>query len=107
MGQLYNCGVNHAGDLVHEIPKTNISAAEIMVLNHVHGEGSVVRIEPTKTVRTPHKKEYEYLVDTYGPKAVMEVFGTGFNVRLPNKLDLDAMNDDGDEELSEEDLKVE
>ena len=105
MGQLYNCNVRPGGDLIHDVPKTDVSAAEIMVLNHVHGEGSVINIEPTKTTRTPHKQEYNRLTDVYGPRAVQEVFGNVFNVRLPNKLDLDAM-EEGDEELDDEDLKV-
>jgi len=108
MGQLYNCNVRPGGDLIHDVPKENLSAAEIMVLNHVHGEGSVVNIEPTKTTRTPHKEEYGRLCDVYGAKSVQEVFGNIFNVRLPNKLDLDAMDDDDEpeKELSDKDLNV-
>ena len=107
MGQLYNCSVRPGGDLIHDVPKKDVSAAEIMVLNHVHGEGSVINIEPTKTTRAPHKQEYNRLTDVYGAKAVQEVFGNVFNVRLPNKLDLDTMeDDDGEEELSDKDLDV-
>ena len=112
MGQLYKCSVRPGGDLIHDVPKTGVSAAEIMVLNHVHGEGSVINIEPTKTNRTPHKQEYNRLAQVYGSRAVHEVFGNVFNVRLPNKLDLDAMNDeDGDDgeeqkELTDKDLDV-
>jgi hypothetical protein len=109
MGQLYKCNVRPGGDLIHDVPKTDVSAAEIMVLNHVHGEGAVINIEPTKTTRTPHKQEYNRLGDIYGLKAVQEVFGNVFNVRLPNKLDLDAMEEDDGEpekELNDKDLQV-
>ncbi len=101
--QRYSCNVRPGGDLIHDVPKSGMSAAEIMVLNHIHGEGAVVHIEPTKMDRMKSKDEYEHLRQVYGDKPVIEVFGNGFNVQLPSKLDLGI---DEEEEHDDKDLEV-
>lgn len=96
--QRYSCNVRPGGDLIHDVPKTGVSAAEVMILNHIHGEGAVVNIQPEKMDRTPSKVEYKKLVETYGDRPVIEVFGSGYNVQLPSKLELDSEEEEFEEE---------
>ncbi|MBB3980097.1 hypothetical protein GGQ64_005344 [Rhizobium azooxidifex] len=43
---LYNCKVRLSGSLYNEVPKSQISAAEIIVLRTIHGADSVADIVP-------------------------------------------------------------
>lgn len=43
---LYNCKVRLAGSLYNEVPKTGITAAEIIVLRTIHGDDAVADIVP-------------------------------------------------------------
>lgn len=45
--QLYSAKVRLKGDLYNEVSKTALSAAEILLLQHIHGADSVVGITPT------------------------------------------------------------
>lgn len=86
--QRYSCNVRPGAELTHEVPRINISAAEIMVLQHIHGEGSVVNIRVGKGAgdKTTHKDEYDRLVEQYGLEKVAPVLGSGFAINLPNRL---------------------
>jgi len=44
--RLYHCHVRLGGKTSNEVPLFAITAAEIIVLRHIHGDDSVVRIEP-------------------------------------------------------------
>ena len=43
---LYNCKVRLSGSLYNEVPKSQISAAEIIVLRTIHGSDAVADIVP-------------------------------------------------------------
>lgn len=43
---LYNCKVRLSGSLYNEVPKTGITAAEIIVLRVIHGDDAVADITP-------------------------------------------------------------
>lgn len=87
--QFYHCNIRPGGDLGHEVPKKDISAAEIMVLQYIHGNDAVVDIRQGKSNKKPGlaKKEYEKLMGQYGPAPVKAMFGEGYNVQLPDRLE--------------------
>lgn len=84
--QIYDCQVRHAGNMLHTIPKYNVTAPEVLILRNIHGEDAVVDIKPRKNDRRPHLAEIERLKAEYGIKAFSEVFGTGYIEKLPQKL---------------------
>lgn len=96
----YNCVVRLGGELGQEVPKSNISAAHIIMIMSEHGSDSVrditmhsrvmkVEEEGVKLpqVVTDHKlrafleKEFNKKEDKVG-----KVFGTFFGAKLPEKL---------------------
>lgn len=48
------------------VPKFGITAAEIAVLRHIHGEDSVTDVEPVGTVQRTHRDERRRLTELYG-----------------------------------------
>lgn len=64
--QLSNVEVRLAGNVLHTVPKMGVTPAEIVVLQHIHGEGSVVDIRPTgKNSRHTHQQEFARLSGLY------------------------------------------
>ena len=117
--QTYDCTVRLSGDMRSEVFKSGVTAAEIMVLNHVHGgeaEGEeeneftgepVVKIKPDGFISRTHKAERRRLVGIYGAKRVKEVFGPpAMASRLPRVLkdipDVAGESDSGDGDDTEE-----
>ena len=84
--QNYNCKVRLAGKIANEVFKEGVTAAEIIMFRHVHGDDSVVNISPTIMDKRSHEEERKRLSDTYGPEKVLFLFGPGHN-RLPVELD--------------------
>jgi hypothetical protein len=82
----YDATVRLAGSPLHEVQKENLSASEILILRAIHGDDAVVNIKWKTSDRTPHADERERLIQFYGEKAFEKVFGTGYNIRLPNEL---------------------
>ncbi len=101
---LYDCKVRLSGSVLNEVPRTNVSAAEIFVLRGIHGEDAVVDITDAKirqkeeTARAKEtgwapkhpearrqSAEREYLEFVYGEKIINELFGASFR-SLPTKL---------------------
>ena len=101
--KVYNCMVNLGGPILHLVPKENISAAEIHLLLHMHGDDVVRNIEETGSVNLSHGALYDYFLSRYGDRAVEGCFGKKTrSLRLPDEIDLDAMyaappeDEDGD-----------
>lgn len=64
--QLHNVTVRLGGSLNNTVPKFRVTAAEVLVLRHIHGDDSVVDVIPTdfdKKLR--HDSEYARLAHVY------------------------------------------
>lgn len=82
--QTYNCLVNVGGSIRTEVPKTNVTAAEIAVIRSLHGDDAVTAIvEVGANDKRSHVGERERLIHAYGFKPVEKLFGTQINVKLP------------------------
>lgn len=55
-----------AGDTGNQVPKRGVTAAEIAVLNAIHGDGACVDIEPAGDVQRSHREERARLLHIYG-----------------------------------------
>lgn len=69
--QLYKCVLRLNGSLYNEVPKRDVTAAEIEVLRAIHegpetGVETIVRIEATRKVDRSDKAERERLQELYG-----------------------------------------
>lgn len=84
--QVYDCKVRLAGELKNEVAKFGCTAAEIMVLRHIHGQDSVVGLRKTVMDKRPHLQERQRLDDIYGRKATTAIFGVP-GAQLPVTLD--------------------
>ena len=74
---LYNCKVRLGGSLYNEVPKPEITAAEITVLRVIHGDDSVVDIEPAgENKKLSSLKVRSELALQYG-KALRGIEGVG------------------------------
>lgn len=93
--QLYNCVVRHAGNLGMTVHKIDLSAAEIVVLRHLHGADAVVNVSPSRETRLDSRKVRERLVELYGDKAVVECF-PGATPRLPATLAEAGVEEEGE-----------
>lgn len=82
--QRANCTVK-LGSLGNTVAKTNVSPAEAACLLAIHGEGSVVDVQPTIMDKTPHTQERSRLRTTYGEHVVDRLFPGEFN-KLPTKF---------------------
>lgn len=65
MMRLYDCQVRLGGTTSSEVPKSGISAAEILTLRHIHGDDSVVKITPKNRSQASHAAERDHLMRTY------------------------------------------
>lgn len=90
-----------AGDSANQVPKYNVTAAEIAVLNAIHGDGSVIDIEPAGNVNRTHREERARLLSIYAkmqdgkdvspvstlfPGAAARVFETLAELDLPPEM---------------------
>lgn len=50
--QLCNVTVRNGGSLLHTVPRLNVTPAEILILQRIHGEDAVVDIRPTRVDKT-------------------------------------------------------
>lgn len=96
----YSAKVNIAGDRNSVVRKTNLTAAEVMVLQAIHGAGEVhdIKKQPAQgRDNTPHAEVRDYLMKRYGRVRVgpssdrrpvlVSVFPGWPNVNLPSDLD--------------------
>lgn len=54
------------GDSGNVVPKYNVTAAEIAVLRHIHGDEAVMDVEPSGEVKRNSRVERQRLVEAYG-----------------------------------------
>lgn len=100
--KIYDCKVNLGGPILHLVPKTNISAAEITLLLALHGDDSVRDIEAKSEAAIPAGQLYDFLASRYGDRAVLASFGPkSRNIRLPDEIDIEAMYAAPDDENDE------
>ena len=69
--QLYECTVRLGGSMTNEVPKVDVTAAEIQVLRAIHqgvdaGVDAIIRIKPTRHVDRDDMEERERLQRIYG-----------------------------------------
>jgi hypothetical protein len=80
------------------LPDDHLTAAEIMILRHLHDTDSVVNIEVRGEQRRSHRYEKTRLLERYGKKPFEAVFGPVDGVtRLPEELGRDEDEGEGDE----------
>jgi hypothetical protein len=94
--QIVNCDVHLGGDRNHVVPKTGVTVAEIEILRVLHGEDSVVNINPTKQDTRKHAEELDRLRKTYkrklpgpdskGSKNIVDTVYPGPRPNLPATL---------------------
>lgn len=80
--QLANCRVRLGGDMTNEVLKQSVTPAEVAVLRLIHGDDSVLKVEPFKQDKRPHAQEFERLLAEYGQKVVEAAF-PGVAPQLP------------------------
>lgn len=98
--QLSNCVLRLNGSLLHTVPKTNVTPAEILVLQKIHGSDAVVDVRPTKFDQNRgHRVEFDRLADLYDKgagdsaipeeesKSILNQLFPGAMKKLPTKLD--------------------
>ena len=88
---LYDCKVGfRASDgpvVIHEAWKLGVTAAEVMVLQTIHGDDLVTNIRfSRKALDRPRKLERERLTLLYGDNGVREALGAK-SAKLPTELD--------------------
>ena len=100
--QLYDATVRLSGNPMQEVPKQNLTAPEVMLLQKIHGGvDAVVRIAKRKMDKRSHGEERARLGALYGDQQVFSLFGPD-HTKLPVKLDnIEFVDDD---ELSDDDL---
>lgn len=87
--QIYDCIVRLAGDITNEVPKTDATAAEIIVLRHIHGGDAVIGIKKRHMDKRPHSVERDRLSLRYGFGITEHLFGATHN-KLPVELNKDT-----------------
>lgn len=83
--EMYNCKVRLGGSVSNEVPKANASAAEIIVLRHLHGAEAVIDIDLVSDAKVAHQAVRDDLAKVYGEAVVEELFGPAHR-DLPIKL---------------------
>lgn len=94
--QQANCHVRLAGDVGNEVFKSCITPAELLILQAIHGGGSVLKIEPRGMDKRSHADEIERLKTEYGDDNFKKVF-PGFAPQLPvsfRDVGVDVHSDD-------------
>lgn len=94
--QMYNCQVRLGGLTTSEVPKDGVTAAEIVVLRHIHGSDAVVRIVPKNKGIASNSMERTRLRSLYEVSdrqagLIDSIFGVA--AALPQEIDIDAFSD--------------
>lgn len=63
--KLYSCKVRIGGSLYNEVRKSDVTAPEIVILKHMHGDDAVVEIEETGKNKLSQGEERERLIGLY------------------------------------------
>ena len=83
--QTYRCKIRLANHVNNEVAKNGVTAAEVMCLRKLHGDGAVLDVRPIKMDKRSHDEERDRLVRKYGQGTVTALFGNAFQ-KLPGKL---------------------
>lgn len=83
--RVYSCVVNCGGNVLNQVRKPEVTAAEIILLQSIHGEDAVTDIMPIRMDKRSHAAERDRLGGIYGDDKVGRTFGPSFNP-LPVKL---------------------
>lgn len=84
---LYNCIVSLSGNILNQVPKREISPAEISVLRVLHGDDAVVSINKVRSTKRSHAVERGKLEGVYGKPVVASLFGPAIaGAKLPVEL---------------------
>lgn len=70
--KLYSCKVRLSGSLYNEVPKTDVTAAEVTLLQTLHGTDSVVQIYETGKNKVGQSDERSRLIEVYGAGLVAQ-----------------------------------
>lgn len=73
--KLHTCKVRLQGEVKDEVLKINATAAEIRVLQSIHGDDAVLDIKPTGEADRSEAEERKRLMAIYGQRTVEEMFG--------------------------------
>lgn len=91
--ETYSCFVNLGGDPGQQVPKDNVTAGEIAVLQAVHGPDAVTEIRSTGKVERSNKQERERLNYFYSASATRDgnanalaTLFPGIGARLPTNV---------------------
>lgn len=91
--EIAHCFVALGGDIQNTVPKSNVTAAEIAVLQVIHGNDAVRDIEPVGSIQRSQREERERLRAVYGRardsegRSLVEVLYPGAAARTFEKLD--------------------
>ena len=97
---IYSAVVRPGGLQLNEVPKTDLTSAEIVLLRKIHGNDAVIKIQWLKSDRRSHASERDRLTGIYGEKAFENTFGAGYDIKLPNELPDVESGEDEEEEAS-------
>jgi hypothetical protein len=75
----FDCKVRLAGSVGNEVRKELVTAAQIIILRHIHGEDSVLDIVGRPEVKRGDTEERDRLAKEYGALKVAELFGPVHN----------------------------
>ena len=90
--RLYDCHVRLGGITSSEVPKHDITAAEILILRHLHGDDGVVRIVSKAEIAINQfelrdQLRYKYEVSEHQVGLIVKVLGLDHMNNLPDELD--------------------
>lgn len=71
--QICSCTVRIGGSPVHTVQKDDVTPAEILVLQQIHGTDAVIEIKPLRMDKRSHPAEWDRLCERYGaaPEGLM------------------------------------
>lgn len=84
--QLYNCKVRLSGSRDNEVQKTGMTAADIVLIEFIHGPDSVTGIYPEGEDKATKDAVLDRMLQTYPKKAVNSVFPGG-SALIPERID--------------------
>lgn len=96
--RVYSGKVRLAGNVYHEVPKTGMTAAEVILLQHIHGDDALVALKPEGNLSCKDAFERNRLQEIYGEDKVKTVFGIS---SLPLPQELSGFEDEAEDTKAE------
>lgn len=75
----------------HTFPRADLTAPEIAVLRHIHGDDCLTDIKPREEIKRTQAEELARLEGKYTAKPLLAVFGPLASARLPTHISTDEM----------------